>query len=277
MAFLDELKKEALALKEHEQSLTQARMMEVTQSFLLVQSKLKGMLHYLQELTKTLNNLAAQSSPRTYYIDGFGNVEDFHPEKYVVNTERMTIDQKEFINVIYLRYSCKTATDIVIEKNTPSMIEMQREYLWKANIKFQCTDFKNEKGFVDRARFTVANEIPVHIKFTADFEKAKVFLSMKNFNGLTVNEFTYDADEIDEPMLDEFARFLVGKPSSFMELGRHQQAMRQKVTAKRASTEVEYANHNARSEAKQEKSAKETVKEGKKGLFSSIKSLISKG
>lgn len=275
MAFLDELKKEALALRELEQSLTQARMMEVTQSFLLVQSKLKGMLHYLQELTKTLN-LMAQPSPRSYYIDGFGTVEDFYPEKYVVNTERFTIDQKEFINVIYLRYVCKTATDIVIEKNSPPMIEMQREYLWKANLKFQCTDFKNEKGFVDRARFTVSNEIPVHIKFTADFEKAKIFLSMKNFNGLTVNEFTYDSDEIDEAMLDEFARFLLGKPSSFMELGRHQQAMRQKVAAKRASTEVEYAKPDPRREAKLEKAANETVKEGKKGLLGSIKSLISK-
>lgn len=275
MAFLDELKKEALALRELEQSLTQARMMEVTQSFLLVQSKLKGMLHYLQELTKTLN-LMAQPSPRSYYIDGFGTVEDFYPEKYVVNAERFTIDQKEFINVIYLRYVCKTATDIVIEKNSPPMIEMQREYLWKANLKFQCTDFKNEKGFVDRARFTVSNEIPVHIKFTADFEKAKIFLSMKNFNGLTVNEFTYDSDEIDEAMLDEFARFLLGKPSSFMELGRHQQAMRQKVAAKRASTEVEYARTDPRREAKLEKAANGTAKEGKKGLFSSIKSLISK-
>lgn len=276
MAFLDELKKEALALQELEQSQTQARMMEVTQSFLLVQSKLKQLLHYLQELTKTLNSMA-QTSPRTYYIDGFGTVEDFRPEKYVVNTERFTIDQKEFINVIYLRYSCKTATDIVIEKSSPPMIEMQREYLWKANLKFQCTDFKNEKGFVDRARFTVEKEIPVHIKFTADFEKARVFLTMKNFNGLTVNEFTYDADEIDESMLDEFAKFLVGKPSRFMEFGRHQQAMRQKLTAKRVSAGGEHAKPHPRNEAGLENAVRGTGKEGKKGIFSSIKSLISKG
>jgi len=276
MAFLDELKKEALALKEREQSLSQARMMEVTQSFLLVQSKLKVALQYLQELANTLN-LLEHSSPRSYYIDGFGTIDDFLPGKYVVNTERIAIDQKDFINVIYLRHTCKTETEIVIEKNSPAMIEMQREYLWKANLKFQCTDFKNMKGFVDRACFKVENEIPVHMTFTADFEKTRIFLSMKNFNGLTVNEFTYDADEVNEEMLDEFARFLVGKPSTLMELGRHQQAMRQKVVAKRASTEVEYVKLDPLIEAQLEKAAEEAGEEGKDGLLSSIKSLLSKG
>lgn len=273
MAFLDELKKEALALKEQEQSLTQARVMEVTQSFLLVQMKLKATLQYLQELAKTLNMVA--QAPRTYYIDGFGTVDDFRPEKFVVNSERLTIDQKEFINGIELRFICKTDREIVIEKNLPAMVEMQREYLWKANLKFQCTEFKNEKGFVDRASFKVTSELPVFIKFTSDFEKGLIFLSMKNFNGLTVNEYTYDAGEVNDVFLDEFAKYLVGKSSDFIELGRHQQTLRQKVAVKRATTEVEYAKLDPRAEAKMEKAAREE-KEGKKGLLSSIKSFISK-
>lgn len=273
MAFLDELKKEALALKEAEQSLTQARVMEVTQSFLLVQMKLKATLQYLQELAKTLNMVA--QAPRSYYIDGFGTIDDFRPEKYVVNSERLTIDQKEFINAIELRFVCKTEREIVIEKNLSAMVEMQREYLWKANLKFQCTEFKNEKGFVERASFKVANELPVFIKFTSDFEKGQIYLSMKNFNGLTVNEFTFDADEVNNTFLDEFAKYLVGHSAGFMELGRHQQAVRQKVAVKRATTEVEYAKLDPRTEAKLEKATKGD-KEGKKGLLSSIKSLISK-
>lgn len=270
MAFLDELKKEADALKEQEQNLTQARAQEVTQSFLLVQSKLRGVLHYLQELVKHLNTISAGTT-RTYYIDGFGTIDDFRPERFVVNTDRFNIDEKEFLKAIYLRFSCKTSQEIVIEKSTPSMIEMERQYLWQANLKFQCTEFKNAKGIVDRATFNVVNEIPVHIKFSADFEKAMIFLSIKNLNGLTVNQYTYDADEVDEKLLDEFARYLVGKPSKFIDTGRHQQALRQKVAVKRATSEEAYAKLDPRAEAAMDESG-----EGKKGLIGSLKSLLSK-
>jgi hypothetical protein len=140
MAFLDELKKEAEALKEQEQNLTHARALEVTQSFLLVQSKLKMIQLYLQELVRNLN-MVSLAPAKTYYIDGFGNIDDFRPEKYVVNTDRISINQKEFIKILYLRFACKTDREIVIEKNVPSMIEMQRQYLWQANLKFQCTEF----------------------------------------------------------------------------------------------------------------------------------------
>ncbi len=274
MAFLDELKKEAQALQEQEQNLTQARAQEVTQSFLLVQSRLRMILLYLQELVKHLNTIAA--APRNYYIDGFGTIDDFRPERFVVNTDRFSVNEKEFIKIIYLRFACKTDQEIVINKNVPSMIEMQRQYLWQANLKFQCTDFKNEKGMVDRATFNVVNEIPVHIKFAADFEKARIFLSLKNFNGLTVNEFSYDADEIDESFLDEFAKYLVGKPGIFMELGRHQQALKQKVVARRMGTEPAYAKLDSAQAARLDAEADGAQKERKKGLFSSLKSLLSK-
>lgn len=270
MAFLDELKKEADALKAQEQNLTQARAQEVTQSFLLVQSKLKTIWRYLQELVKHLNTISA-STTRTYYIDGFGTIDDFRPERFVVNTDRFNIDEKEFLKVIYLRFSCKTSQEIVIEKNTPSMIDMERQYLWQANLKFQCTEFKNAKGIVDRATFNVVNEIPVHIKFSADFEKGMIFLSIKNLNGLTVNQYTYDANEVDEKLLDEFAKYLVGKPGGFIELGRHQQALRQKVAVKRPSPEETYAKLDRHAEA-----AVDEGSEGKKGLMGSLKSLLSK-
>lgn len=273
MAFLDDLKKEADALKEQEQNQTQARALEVTQSFLLVQSRLKFTLAYLQELAKHLNTVSA-SITRTYYIDGFGTVDDFHPERFVVNSDRFNIDEKEFIKIIYLRFACKTNREIVIEKNSPSQIEMERQYLWQSNLKFQCTEFKNEKGHVDRASFKVANEIPVHIKFSADFEKACVFLALKNFNGLTVNQYTYDADEVDEKLLDEFAKYLVGKPNNFIELGRHQQALKQKISTKRTNPEIAYVNLDSDEPARPDADGEKTS--GKKGLFDSIKSLLSR-
>jgi len=275
MAFLDELRKEAQALKEQEDSLTQARVQDVTQSFLRVQAKLKMIQMYLVELVKNLN-LVSIAPARSYFIDGFGVIDDFRPENYVVNTDRFSIDEREFLKTIFLRFACRTEREIVIDKSLHAMIEMQRKYLWQANLKFQCTEFKNAKGLVDRASFKVEREVPVHIKFSADFEQARIFLSLKNFNGLTVNEFAYDADEIDETMLDEFARYLVGKQNNFIGLGHSQQSLMKKVAASRGNDEPSYTKLDPALEARLDAAAEGLPTGGKKSLLGSLKSLISR-
>jgi hypothetical protein len=194
-----------------------------------------------------------------------------------VNTERLTIEERDFINSLLLRFTCRTGKDIMIEKQTAAMIDLQREYLWKANLKFECTEFKNEKGVIYLANFKVASDIPVFIKFTADFEKGKIFLSIKNLNGLSSNEFTYDADEIDEAMLDEFAKCVVGKPNTLMELGRYQQSMKQKVVVKRGVDETEYTKLAPHLEEKLDKAASEAEPAAKKGLFGALRSFLTKG
>ncbi len=123
----------------------------------------------------------------------------------------------------------------------------------------------------------MANEIPVFIKFTADFEKGKIFLSIKNLNGLVSSEFTYDADEIDETLLDEFAKCVVGKPNTLTDLGRYQQSMKQKVTVKLGGDDVEYTKLAPHLEEKLNKAAIEAEPEAKKGFFGTIRSFLTKG
>ncbi|MDP2827977.1 MAG: hypothetical protein Q8O37_05160 [Sulfuricellaceae bacterium] len=271
MAFLDELKKEAQAIKSQEDNLTQMRAQELTQNFLLMQSKLKMAYLYMVELAKNLNVVSIAAN-RSYYIDGFGSVDDFRPEKYVVTSDRMSIDQKEFFNVLYLKFTCKSDQAITFDKNGASSIEMERQYLWQSNLKFQCSEFKNAKGTVDRASFTVTNEIPVLVKWSADFEKGNILIFIKNFNGLTAYEYTYDVDEIDTPFMDELAKYLLGKPSRFLDLGRHQQALKERVSIKRPTSDVAYTKLDPGAEARLD-----NQNEGKKGLFGAIKSLLKGG
>lgn len=271
MAFLDDLKKEAQAIKSQEENLTQMRVQELTQNFLLMQSKLKMAYSYMVELAKNLN-VVSISSDRSYYIDGFGNVDDFKAEKYVVTSDRMSIDQKEFLNVLYLKFTCRSNQAIKFDKRDASSIEMEKQYLWQSNLKFQCTEFKNAKGIVDRASFTVINEIPVLVKWSADFEKSKILIFIKNFNGLTAYEYTYDVDEIDTPFMDELAKYLIGKPSRFLDIGRHQQALRERVSTKRSSSDVAYTQLDPEMQAKLD-----NPDEGKKGLFGTLKSMLKGG
>ena len=266
MAFLDELKKEAEAQKHLEQVQTQSKLAAVSQNFLLVQMKYKEIHHYLLELVNQLNVLSLDLV-RPYYIEGFGMIDDFRPRDYALSVDSIRIGQKDYANTLVLRFKCATDKSIIVERNVPSQIDNLKDYLWQNNLKYQCTEYKNERGLVARAIFNVSSEIPVTIRFSADFENAKIFLQMKNFSGLTVSEFVYDANEVGSELLDEMAKYLIDKPNKFREWGQHQQSMRELTRQARQSKEVSYAQAPA-----QQSEPEDAGKEG--GFFSRLKSIL---
>ena len=266
MAFLDELKKEAEAQKLQEQTQTQSKLAAVSQNFLLVQHKYKEIHHYLRELVNQLNILS-QDIQRTYMIEGFGQITDFHPCDYALNIDSIRIGQKDFANTIVFRFKCRTEKEITIERNVPTQIDNLKEHFWQSNLKYQCTEFKNDRGLVARAIFNVTNEIPVTFRFTADFETAKVMLQVKNFNGLTVNEYVYEAKELTAEFLEEMAKYVLEKPNKFVQWGRHQESILENNRQARKSKEAVYPQAPTIPEAGN------APKEG--GIFNRLKSILS--
>ena len=268
MAFLDDLKKEAEAQKQHELQQTQSKLVAVSQNFLLVQKKYKEIHHYLLELVNQLNVLNLDLK-RAYYIEGFGMIDDFRPRDYALSIDSIRIGQKDFANTLMLRFKCATEKNITIERNVPAQIDNLKEYLWQNNLKYQCTEYKNERGIVSRAIFNITSEIPITIRFSADFENAKIFLQMKNFGGLTVNEYIYDADEVDSALLEEMAKYLIDKPNTFRDIGRHQQSMREFTRQARQTKEVSYVNAPASAAEDEDEDDKSA------GFFGRLKSILS--
>ena len=266
MAFLDELKKEAEAQKQQELTQTQSKLAAVSQNFMLVQIKYKEIHHYLRELVSQLNVLN-QDIKRAYMIEGFGQIEDFRPCDYALNVDSVRIGQKDFANTIVFRFKCRTEKEISVERNVPSQIDSLKEHFWQSNLKYQCTEFKNDRGLVARAVFNVSNEIPVTFRFSADFETAKILLQVKNFNGLTVNEYVYEAKELTAEFLEEMAKYVLEKPSKFLQLGRHQQSILEINRQARKTKEAIYA------QAPVQAVADDTPKDG--GFFNRLKSILS--
>ena len=266
MAFLDELKKEAEAQKLQEQTQTQSKLAAVSQNFLHVQIRYKEIHHYLRELVNQLNVLT-QDIKRTYMIEGFGQIDDFRPCDYALNIDSIRIGQKDFANTIVFRFKCRTEKEISIERYVPSQIDSLKEHFWQSNLKYQCTEFKNDRGLVARAVFKVTNEIPVTFRFSADFENAKILLQVKNFNGLTVNEYVYEAKEVTAELLEEMAKYVLEKPNKFVQLGRQQQSILEINRQARKTKEAIYA------QAPVQAAADNAPKEG--GLFNRLKSILS--
>lgn len=259
MSLLGELRKEAERTQAVETEVAQSRMEIATQGFLIVQSRFKIMLPYLRDLSESLN-VMGNSNVRAFYLTGYGMIDDYRSEKHDVKTERITLNGTDFTKNILMRFVYRTDRVIAFEKHTHFHICAEKDNLQQANIRFTCNEFRGTGGMVERAEFKVTGEIPVHIKITADFEHAMIFLETKNVSGPgSVSRHVFDAGEINHELMDEFTRFLLGRTNDFLMKGRHQQALREKTKAVAQKMEVAYT---------QEKS------EEKKGIWGAIGSMF---
>ena len=274
MAFLDDLKKQAALQRQQEQTETQSKLVAVSQNFMVVQSKYKDIQRYLEELVNQLNVLNLDAT-RSYFIEGFGLVNDFKAQGYALSIDSIRIGQRDFINALVLRFKYISGTSITIEKTTPQQIDNLKDLLWQNNLKYQCSEFKNERGLVTRAVFNVAGEVPVTAKFSADFEDGKIMLQVRNLNGFTINEFTYDANEVTQEVLDEFAKFLLDQPNKLREMGVHQLARRTMIRPAQPIQAPQYPRVDGAADTDDDDGDDEDDDPGKKGFFGKLKSILS--
>ena len=63
-------------------------------------------------------------------------------------------------------------------------------------------------------KFTIPHKVTCDITITADHENARLLAKGKHFFRLGVDELRIPAGEVDEALLEEFAKMLIGQPSA---------------------------------------------------------------
>ena len=218
MSFLDELKQEAEAKKQLDLESTQTRMRMEEMRMAMVEGKLREMFQYLNDLAKQLNDLKLPLY-RNYYIEGLGQDIKLLQCDYKVAIKNVTIEHKDHLKEILFGFKCQENKTYTVEKDNPTAIERQKDYLWRNGIKFEYAEFKNERGYVYRGVFTVPAVVPVTFQIVGDFDNANIAITMKNFNMLAGSEYVYDPETINSAFMDEFAKYLLDKPSNFTKFG----------------------------------------------------------
>ena len=222
MGLLDDLKRQADSLRQKQQ-VTQE---EHSQNLLLAHAKLKDALQYWIELFNSLN-VIKPVVPRYYYLEGgVTKLENLLQSDYNVNSPRLTLDHKDYVEAIVLRFHCVADDKLVIEKESAPMVKRLRDHLWANNLKFDVRETRNERGYVERGTFTVVCEVPVMVTIVADLENAQIKIIAKNLEQLGEYTYLYDFDEFGKELMEELAKVIIAQPNAFRTLGRHQAAMR---------------------------------------------------
>lgn len=269
MSFLEDLRKKAEASKLESALEQQAEITALSQNFFLVQTRFKEAAAYFTQLAEHLNVLEHRIR-RNYYIDGHGLVQNLVQREYVVSIERITIDQKDFVNLINLRFKCATPGPLPVERVGVPLINAYKDYLWKHNLKYQCTEYRDAKGQVARAMFTLSGEIVVHVSLGASFEDTMLVLTVRNFNGFNTEKFVYGAKELTTQVFDELAKYVMEQPNELRYLGAEQQRKLMSVNTRKT---ISFDYPTLSSEQLAELGRKEKKSSG---LLGSIRTLLKK-
>ncbi|MEO8440950.1 MAG: hypothetical protein ABI547_00535 [Betaproteobacteria bacterium] len=268
MGLLDDLKQQADSLRQKQQ-VTQA---ELNQNLQAAHAKLKDGLKYLVDLFNSLNVIKPVVA-RYYSLEGgVTQLENLLQCDYNCNGRRLTVDHRDFIEAIVLRYRCVGDGSISLEKQSDPMVNRLRDHLWTHALKFEVNEVRNQRGYVERGIFTVKREVPVAITISGDLENAQVKIVTKNLEKLGEYTYIYDFDEFGNEVLEELGKVIIAKPNAFRTTGRRQQAMATATTTRTSREAV--ANALAAPQNTQPAASTELLDDAGKGLMHNIKSLL---
>jgi hypothetical protein len=106
-----------------------------------------------------------------------------------------------------------------VERDGPS-VERFRTTLFDFGLAFNCKEFKNERSYVERADFQIASDISVSARWRADFTKGLILLETRNLERLGSALYTLRPQAIDQALLEDFGRLVIGQSNRFRELAK---------------------------------------------------------
>jgi hypothetical protein len=208
MGLLDDLKKQADMVKS--QQLSQHAMLQ--ESLKLVEAKMHQTFLYLNDLLKQLAVLRP-TNPTVYSIPGVGDFQNLGFAESFINYRKKKIGDKDYYDYITMFIKWDSPTSLIVERDMPATIQKVTDALWGLGLKFTEEKVKKPGGGFQNMRFTVPSTVTCDITINADHDNCRLVVKGKHFFRLGTDELRIPAGDIDEAMLEEFAKMLIGQPS----------------------------------------------------------------
>jgi len=210
MGLLDDLKKQAEMVKT-QQNFQQTLRAEALK---LVEEKMQLTFRYLNELLKQLAVLKPVNT-LVYSVPGVGDMKNLGFVESFIDYRRRRIEERDYMESIafYIRWA--SPEKVVVERDMPAAAQKVRDALFSYRLKFQDEEVKNQRGVAAIWRFTVDSGIVTDVSIRADYEQARLLVTGKNLERLGQDDFAVPATEVNEALLEQFAKILLGNPGGF--------------------------------------------------------------
>ena len=209
MGLLDDLKKQADMVKS--QQLSQQSIRE--ESIKLVEAKMHQTFLYLNDLLKQLAVLKP-TNPTVYSIPGVGEFQNLGFAESFINYRKKKIGDKDYYDYITMYIKWHSPVSLTVERDMPAAIQKVNDALWSFGLKFEEEKIKKPGGGFEKMKFTVPSNVTCDITISADHDNARLAVKGKHFFRLGADELRIPAGDLNESLLEEFAKMLIGQPSA---------------------------------------------------------------
>ncbi len=215
MGFLDDLKHQAEQTKKQLGAAAGAVESEIQ----LVNSTLDRTFHYFRELADQLQ-VIEPATPLVFPLHGVGDLSDLKLGNLSADYRRKKSgnDFSDLIDRVTLTFSYQNSQKFVVERDDIFQIERLKEHLDRYAFKFELEEEKNERGLIVRGTFVIPWEVRALVHVRGDELHRRIIFVTRNVERLGEQEFVFDAEQLTESVLDEFARFMLGQPNRFRSL-----------------------------------------------------------
>jgi hypothetical protein len=210
MGLLDDLKKQAETVK------TQQTFQQATREGNLkeVEEKMKQTFQYLNELLKQLS-VVKPVNPAVYALPGIGDLKNLGYAESFIDYRRRRINDRDCFDSILLFIRWGSGETLVVERDMPAAAQKIRDALFGLRLKFQEEEVRGQRGTAPIWRFTAQSAIVTDVTIEADHEQGRLLITGKNLDRLGTDTFAVPAQAVNEALLEEFAKMLLGQPGGF--------------------------------------------------------------
>ena len=265
MGLLDDLKKQADDLKAKDVDKTES----LRSSAVAIDHALRRVFLYLNDLGKQLN-VVQMPSPFKYGLPTFGDIDSLVIKDFYCDFRSKHFIDKDYYGEVHLAYRCWSDRVLTIKKG-PDDMEKFRDFLWQSNLEHKSEQYRNERKVITHEIFKISCEFRIQAKVDGDHESGKIKIVAKNVGGFEVDLFNILASEMNDHGVEEFAKYLIGRPNEWVELVKRSKLNVRTATIppRAAKAEPKYVQNAPESETEPEEKPKS-------GVPGSLKSILKK-
>lgn len=212
MGFLDELKRQADALKAQQTGDSAS----LERSSALTEAACKSVSSYFNALAPQLNILRPQSHAR-FVLDRQNTFEALQLCDFRVDSRRKKLRNDEVCEYLVLHWQLKSGRPLQLMKDFLPDIEKLESKLTQSGARVENEAVRNpENGKFLGRRYTFVADFFGSVRVTPQHDVARLQFQIHNLDGFETVSLDLPAIDIGSVRLDELARWIVGHPHTFL-------------------------------------------------------------
>ena len=184
----------------------------------VIRPKMQQLFLYLKELVEYLNVIETPEKIIDYSAR-YPQLDDLYQQNFRLSSDKHGgYANFDTLTDIYLRYVYLGRKKIHFRYEIEHKVDADKEkdFLFNHNIPFEIE--RKPKSNTTNVVFRITKKIPVVFKFSVDHKNSHIILKMKNHENFEFRTQIIDPNKINEPYLDELARYILKKDDDFFRM-----------------------------------------------------------